>query len=427
MVLFFLPGGCAITCTPASRISSPVITSLAVPPPNSVGNMRPKCSLTWLKVLRQQVARLEVDLVDRVFERVDRLDQVGVLRVEEGLALARGRQLVERGQVDRAERGDLAVDAVDLALQARAASRRPPRCRLRQRLEVDLRPRQLLEVLRAAELRGLLLELQLGDALAQRLQAALDAPGAARRRGAAAASGRRTRCACAPSAASRSSLQRQRGLQAGLRGGVGQARQLVAAAASPTARWPRAAAPRSRWRAAARRAAPPARATRTAPPAPGAPARAAARAPRRACARRRSPRRRARRGAPAWSASCMSSSSKRASPVARRSSSSSSWRVDLGQFARRAGRAARCVCSASCVRRSSSTCSWCARVCASAGLAARAGQPLRGLGVGRLGAHQRAARLVGDQRLGAQLALEVLDLLRARQHAGLLGVGRVEG
>ena len=54
-------------------------------------------------------------------------------------------------------------------------------------------------------------------------------------------------------------------------------------------------------------------------------------------------------------------------------------------------------------------------------------QPLRGVGVGRLAAHQRAARLVGDQRLCALLALEVLDLLRARQHAGLLGVGRVEG
>ncbi|MDT4848316.1 hypothetical protein FQZ97_824030 [compost metagenome] len=51
MVWFFLPGGCASTCTPASRISSPVITSRALPPPKSSGNMRPKCSLTVLKVL----------------------------------------------------------------------------------------------------------------------------------------------------------------------------------------------------------------------------------------------------------------------------------------------------------------------------------------------------------------------------------------
>jgi hypothetical protein len=39
--------------------------------------------------LAQQVAGLEVDLVDRVFQRLDGLVQVGVLRVEEGLALAR--------------------------------------------------------------------------------------------------------------------------------------------------------------------------------------------------------------------------------------------------------------------------------------------------------------------------------------------------
>jgi hypothetical protein len=68
--------------------------------------------------LHQQVARLEVDLVDRAFERGDRLVQVGVLRVEEGLALARGAELVERREVDGAERVDVAADAVDLALQA---------------------------------------------------------------------------------------------------------------------------------------------------------------------------------------------------------------------------------------------------------------------------------------------------------------------
>jgi hypothetical protein len=51
--------------------------------------MRPKCSLTWLKVPGQQVARFQVDLVDGVFQRVDGLVQVGVLRVQEGLALAR--------------------------------------------------------------------------------------------------------------------------------------------------------------------------------------------------------------------------------------------------------------------------------------------------------------------------------------------------
>src|SRR5262249_25054188 len=38
MLALRLPGGCAITCTPASRISSPVMISFASPPPNSVGN-----------------------------------------------------------------------------------------------------------------------------------------------------------------------------------------------------------------------------------------------------------------------------------------------------------------------------------------------------------------------------------------------------
>ena len=38
MLAFRLPGGCAMICTPASRISSPVMLSLASPPPNSVGN-----------------------------------------------------------------------------------------------------------------------------------------------------------------------------------------------------------------------------------------------------------------------------------------------------------------------------------------------------------------------------------------------------
>jgi hypothetical protein len=104
--------------------------------------------------LRQQVARLEVDLVDGVFQRADGLQQVGVLRIEEGLALARLRQLVQRRQVDGAQRGDLLLDAVDLGLQA-------PQLdgafldRRGQRVQVGLGGLQLLQVLRAAQLRGL--------------------------------------------------------------------------------------------------------------------------------------------------------------------------------------------------------------------------------------------------------------------------------
>ena len=51
MVWFFLPGGWAMTCTPASRISSPVMTRRACPPPNSSGNILPKWPLTASKVL----------------------------------------------------------------------------------------------------------------------------------------------------------------------------------------------------------------------------------------------------------------------------------------------------------------------------------------------------------------------------------------
>src|SRR5204863_4765430 len=88
--------------------------------------------------LLQQLARLEVDLADRVFQRADRLLQIGVLRVEELLALARTAELLERGQVDRAERGDLAAEAIDLRLQAREAHAAVLDA-ARQRVELDLR------------------------------------------------------------------------------------------------------------------------------------------------------------------------------------------------------------------------------------------------------------------------------------------------
>ena len=49
---------------------------------------------------RQQLARFGVDGLDRAFERGHRLTQVGVLGVEESLALARCGQFFERGEVD---------------------------------------------------------------------------------------------------------------------------------------------------------------------------------------------------------------------------------------------------------------------------------------------------------------------------------------
>jgi hypothetical protein len=60
-------------------------------------------------------------------------------------------------------------------------------------------------------------------------------------------------------------------------------------------------------------------------------------------------------------------------------------------------------------------------------VAAGRGQALGGIGVGRLQAHRAGTGLVGNQRLRALAAFEVLDLLRPRQHPGLFGVGGVEG
>src|SRR5258708_4143646 len=51
MVVFFFPGGRPMTCTPQSRISSPVMMSWASPPPKSTGNISPKPRFTVSNVL----------------------------------------------------------------------------------------------------------------------------------------------------------------------------------------------------------------------------------------------------------------------------------------------------------------------------------------------------------------------------------------
>jgi hypothetical protein len=51
--------------------------------------MRPKCSLTVLKVPPSSSRVSPSILLDRVFQRGHGLGQVGRLRIEEGLALAR--------------------------------------------------------------------------------------------------------------------------------------------------------------------------------------------------------------------------------------------------------------------------------------------------------------------------------------------------
>ena len=66
-----------------------------------------------------------------------------------------------------------------------------------------------------------------------------------------------------------------------------------------------------------------------------------------------------------------------------------------------------------------------ARLCF-ARFASRQLQALRCFGIGGLEPHRGAARFVADERLCALLAVEVLDLLRARKHAGLFAVGRIK-
>ena len=146
--------------------------SFASPPPNSTGNSEPKCRLTLSKVSRSS------SRVSRSMRRiasssvVDRLFQVGRLRVEEALALAAARQFVQRRQVDRAQLVHRLRQARDLALQ-----RRGPRRALgfrRQPRLVGARLAQLRVVLVVVDLRRLLLQPQLVDALAQRRERALD-------------------------------------------------------------------------------------------------------------------------------------------------------------------------------------------------------------------------------------------------------------
>ena len=73
----------------------------------------------------EAAAGLAVDLADRVFQRFQRGGQVGVLRVQVLLALRGLGVFVDRGQVDRLEPAQLAVEVVDgLLPDLRLACRR---------------------------------------------------------------------------------------------------------------------------------------------------------------------------------------------------------------------------------------------------------------------------------------------------------------
>src|SRR3954471_3034499 len=113
--------------------------------------------------LAQQLARLAVDLADRVLKGAHRLLEVRGLRVKEALALLARRQFLERGEVDRAKLVDRLRKPRNLALQRRSA-----RCLLRfggqQRL-VGVRLAQLGRVLLRVQLGRLLLQLELAQPL----------------------------------------------------------------------------------------------------------------------------------------------------------------------------------------------------------------------------------------------------------------------
>ncbi len=121
----------------------------------------------------QQLARLAVDPPNRVLEGRDRLVQVGDLRVEETLALERGVELVERGQVDRAKRRDRVAQPGDLALQPRGFGRVGEGLAQQRLVRASLG--QLLGELRRVQLGRLFLELELRELFAQRSVLALDA------------------------------------------------------------------------------------------------------------------------------------------------------------------------------------------------------------------------------------------------------------
>ncbi|WP_341649911.1 hypothetical protein [Thauera humireducens] len=122
--MFFLPGGWATIWIPASRISSPVSTSSARPPPNSCGEQRPELAIDGIVGFLQLLARLAVDAPDRILERLDRLQQVVGLRIEIALAFGRAAQFVECSEVDRAEFRNLARQPHHFALQRTSASPR---------------------------------------------------------------------------------------------------------------------------------------------------------------------------------------------------------------------------------------------------------------------------------------------------------------
>nr|WP_051849291.1 hypothetical protein [Thiomonas sp. FB-Cd] len=83
--------------------------------PEKLRKHAPEVCVDLVESQAELLACFGVNLVDGVFERAGSLLQVIELRIEKLLALARVTELVERGKVDRAERGDLAIQALRFA------------------------------------------------------------------------------------------------------------------------------------------------------------------------------------------------------------------------------------------------------------------------------------------------------------------------
>ena len=103
MLVLRLPGGRAITVTPAPRMSSPVSCSAALPPANSRGERRPEMLVDPLESLPKADPGLAIDLLNCRVQGCERLLEVGMLRIEVSLALGLLLVLVDRSEVDRPE------------------------------------------------------------------------------------------------------------------------------------------------------------------------------------------------------------------------------------------------------------------------------------------------------------------------------------
>ena len=164
-----LPGGCAITCTPESRISSPVSTSFAWPPPNSVGKSFAKFVVDDVERLLQQLARFAVDLADRRSRassspRSDRRPggrDTPCARSPASSSSSAARLTAPSSAIALGETLDFGGQ------RARAAPRLE---RVGQRGEIGLRFGELLGELLLGERRRLLLELHLLDLRARRIE-----------------------------------------------------------------------------------------------------------------------------------------------------------------------------------------------------------------------------------------------------------------